>query len=642
MAIAVRKESDGTFCIENEFWRFRHDPKHGGELIEASVLHGSGVNLLKAPQSCAVALREGNKFHVFSTEKQEAADFQIREERDGVALSFRAVPHDDTGAALNGVSFQHEIFYSGNGTARHLVTLRAARKIENPGQIQIGKLELPALFDYCAVREQLSEQCAGESGNHLRRWHRIREEMQRKTLLLSRHLPLSVLLLRRGVEALEFSLGDALSAWDLYPGCAQFLLGCNAAGNLILRCCVLDNLRPNHALEGSYAFPFRLTLPKIQENLAPLIPLAGNFLRRTGDFQDRWADREKLPLWRKTGAEILRLHDDGDAFGNGIFWRDGAICPYPPEEEIKLRAFLEEAHANGIAVVPYCSMKEFHPEASGFQKSSGKWARRIDSAPELLFNYSPKAVFGAQMCLKSGWKNFRLDTMREIVTRYGFDGVYCDWCAGSECISALHGAGGRHWDNDALLEELEAFRRLGRYLYVHLTGTPSLAVENLADLILTEEQPYVSGISPAMFSPHADFLNIAPRQVCDMLPQDAPDTERRKLALAALLHHAAVSSVHDAYLKFYQEFRIGRKLSAYRRHRAPAAGAVECSSKHCAASLYWKEDGILVLFANFSEKPQHVSYHIAPEDAFGIERTGRLDLTPLAWQTVCFSRKKSS
>ena len=137
MAIAVRKESDGTFCIENEFWRFRHDPKHGGELIEASVLHGSGVNLLKAPQSCAVALREGNEFHVFSTGKQEAADFQIREERDGVALSFRAVPHDDTGAALNGVSFQHEIFYSGNGTARHLVTLRAARKIENPGQIQI-------------------------------------------------------------------------------------------------------------------------------------------------------------------------------------------------------------------------------------------------------------------------------------------------------------------------------------------------------------------------------------------------------------------------------------------------------------------------------------------------------------------------
>ena len=635
MAFLVQEEPEGIFCIENEFWCFRHDRKHGGELVEATVKNGSGNNLLTTSQSCAVALKTGNKFHVFSTGRQPAIDFSINHKIDGVTLSFYSIPQDNAGKELDGVVFQHHISYSENGSSHHQVILHANRRIENPGQIQIEKLEFANIFDYSAVREELSEQCAGENGNWLWRWNRIHEEIQRKTILLSRHLPLSVLLLRRNVEAFEFSLGDNLAAWDLYPGQAQFLLGTNSAGHLVLRYCVLDSLRPVHALEGTYKFSFRLTLPKIRSTLAPLVPMAGNFLRRTGNFCDRWANAAKLPVWRETGAQILRLHDDGDAFGNGIFWRDGATRPYPLEEENKMRRFLDVAHANGIAVVPYFSMKEFHPEVPEFRKESSVWARRIDSAPELLFNYSPKAIFGAQMCLKSDWKHFRLNTVREIVTHYGFDGVYCDWCAGSECISREHECG-RHWDNDALLEELEEFRRLGRYLYLHLTGTPSLAAENLADIILTEEQPYVDGIGPRMFTPHADFVNIASRQVCEMLSADAPDTERRKLALVALLHHATISSVHDVYQKFYHDLNISQELVRYQHYRAPATGVVQCSSHNCGASLYWNNDGILALFANFSEKTLYTSYHIAPENASGIERNGKLELAPLMWHAVRF------
>ena len=169
-------------------------------------------------------------------------------------------------------------------------------------------------------------------------------------------------------------------------------------------------------------------------------------------------------------------------------------------------------------------------------------------------------------------------------------------------------------------------------MYLHQTRNPNILAENLATLILTEETGGTV-IYPEMFSPHAHFMNIVPRSVCLMIPESAPYDNLRRYAMCALLHHATVSSWHQAFLDFYREQApLMRECVKYRRHTAPGEGLCGTSSDQVGMSVYWDEKEAMAVFANLSDRKKTVSWHFSPDGKR--ELKDRVTVEPLSIKTV--------
>ena len=462
-------------------------------------------------------------------------------------------------------------------------------------------------------------------------------------IILSAYLPASVLIFARGLEGIELALEDDLHNWDYFgskfAGRQQTYVNFSRVRRAYeIRICPLDCYHAGQSIEGDYTFDFRMSLPFVRQNITPLRPCASGLFYNNRGFAKRWPSKDDVSAWQKAGVTMMRLHNDGNSFNNDIFWRDAAYPPYPLPEMAKMDEFLANAKAAGISVVPYFSCKEFHPDAAGFKEHAEEWSRLIDVDDTMIVNYCKGGVFGAQMCLESGWLQKRKDSIDEVLCKHAFNGVYYDWCTGFECVHEKH-AKGRHWDNDKLLELLEwSYQRAGDdgEVYLHLTGTPSLAAENLASLVLTEESGY-GLISPLMFTPHVHFLNNAPRQICNMLGTVANEDNNRRLLLCSILHHATVSTKEQQFLDFYGEPWM-QTLGKYRRHTAPGEGKCHTADENVGLGLYWNEGEILAVFANITKETVTTAWHIdaaklldnaIPQQSL----EGKITLRPLELQT---------
>lgn len=145
-------------------------------------------------------------------------------------------------------------------------------------------------------------------------------------------------------------------------------------------------------------------------------------------------------------------------------------------------------------------------------------------------------------------------------------------------------------------------------------------------------------LNPGMFSPHVHFMNIAPRQICDMLPENSTASDRRKLALAALLNHATVSSTHPDYLKFSEETAfLNSEVIKYFHHTAPGEGLVKTNLKQVGAALYWNDKEALLLVANMLEQAVTVEWEISEEVTGSCSKKGTLNLDPFELHTETIS-----
>ena len=330
----------------------------------------------------------------------------------------------------------------------------------------------------------------------------------------------------------------------------------------------------------------------------------------------------------------MRIHNDGDSFDNGIFWRATVYPPYPPDEMKKMDQTLELARRHQINVVPYFSLHEYHPDADGFKENARKWGWIAGEGDDIVPTRFRNSIFGYLMCLQSGWLEKRKASIGEVLSRHAFSGVYYDWCIAIECFNHSHGP--HHWDYRKLIELLEwTLKRIGPagHLYLHLTNAPNIAAENMASLVLTDEAS-PKNIRPGMFSPHAHFLNICPRQVCLMIPAKSPEKDLLRYAMCALLEHAAVSSGHEVFARFYQEYaEIIKRCGEYRRHTAPGEGRCRTSDQQTVGmSAYWNDSEALLVFANLKEQPATVKYCFDPDAALSV--TGEITVPPLKIRTL--------
>jgi len=633
LPFSVKQEANGLLVIENELIRWEHDPAQGGELCGAYVKNGTGKNLLVRPQYSALCpwVRGGwRQYHYFKSCYDKAGEFTFKAEKDGsVRVGFASKFRDSQGKALEGAAISHSVQYLTNGLAKHEVTLKLTKDLEL-GHVRIGGLSIRNDMNRLAVRP-CSEATWMLEGQHPCQWIELKHCMNRRDLpaYQSRFLPLSILLFKAGFEAIEMSLGDDLAEWD---GIGQESRGLALGGVFERRdpACYemtyapLESPRPGDIVKkGTYTFHYTMGLPFVRKNIVPL-ELAACFLK-TEKFEERWRSEAELKKLHSYGLDLLRLHNDGDIFGNGIFWRDASYPPYPAGEMKKMDASIAAARKNGIDVVPYFDCKEYHPETPGFSKYGPKSARQVFPGDIPLETYCGTSLYGIQMCLESDWYDVRKKSIEPVLKNHAFNGLYFDWTMGLECVNPNHNHGRRHWDNDRLMKLLTWSReRIGQdgKLYLHLTNVPNMAAENMANMVLTEESEY-SEVFPEMFTPHVHFMNIAPRSICVMIPGDL-----RPLALAALLHHATLCTDSEAVLKLYAAHKKDfAAFTKYAHHTAPGEGIVSADAGTKAGmSLYWKGRKGLAVFANLTDKPVSCGWKIELD---GKTVTGKVKLPPL-------------
>ena len=583
------------FSGEYVQWGFSAD---GGQLNKAVVRNGSGDNLIREPlHSTITCLEDGIERNYTAGKTADKVELT-----NGVLTVVRRFVSDD-GKVLPGFYMKHTMIPGEWGEVVHVMEFIPEKPVKKISAFR------PAIFGICDDMKQLGIRaryaCSGGYWTqHIMEWKelgggRLYSDPQP---YLSSHLPLSMLFLNPGIEAIQFELGDDLQSWDMQSGYQEGIILYNAEthsfqtrmGMFIGRTFnPVDFTRP-------LKIAFRMSLPFVKKNIVPL-RRASSLLYLDRGFENCYPREEDLTAMKKAGYDLLRLHWDNDKFQNGIFWRDAVYPPFPPEEMVRMETMLEKAHRQGISVVPYFSVKEIHPVAPGYKRNSLKWARL--SEPDYPLKVSK---FGSVMCLKSDWAKMRKDTIRTVLKKHDFDGIYYDWVCGMECWNHRHSKA-QHWDNDLLLEHLkwtvETFHKNQGERYEHFTNVSSLALENTATMIITEEKVFPA-ISPEMFSPHVHFVNIAPRQICEMLPVNAPDETRLRLAMAALLHHASISSIHPVYLKFYASQKWLDSVTAYTRHAAPGEGVIISNNAQVGFSVYWNESELLITAANFSGEVQ--------------------------------------
>jgi len=650
----ARRDKD-RIVVENTYTRWVHDLARGGELTEAVVRFGRGTNLLVAPQCTGIGIRESGPYHAYRSDRLRATRVSLTEKQGDPCLRFTQCLADSDGRRLKGVSVRHSVVYRPWGYALHTVELRVSRRVTDVAQVQVGTCILNPAMDAYALRPATAEDGYPLGHNNVRTWRELGGGRKRSDCPaeLRRHLPLSILLLERGVEGIEFALGDALGGWDgvgrATPGWQQFYLAYRPdLDGYEVRFCPLDANLPNQHLEGVYRFGFRMALPHVRERIVPLRPCTTGTFQNGRGFENRWPTQADIDAWRNAGVTLMRVHNDGDPFGTDVFWRDGVYPPYPPEEMAKLETLLARANAAGIRLTPYFSTKQLHPEAPAFKRHAEDWRRMVEPDGAMIHNFARRNEFGAQMCLKTKWLVQLKRNIDLVLRKHPFRGVYYDWCAGFECCHPAHMPDGkRHWDQAGLQNLLEwSHDRVGPdgEVYLHLTGCPNLPAENLASLVLTEEQP-LGLVSPEMFTPHVHFLNIAPRQICSLLRGKRDKHDLRRVALCALLHHAGVSGTGRLIQAFHAK-EAAFDPTPYRRHTAPGEGKGASTHPKTACAAYWNAREALVLVANLANERVRTEWALDGA-ALGMgwaghkRLAGRLTLKPLELRRIRVSKSNA-
>ena len=149
-------------------------------------------------------------------------------------------------------------------------------------------------------------------------------------------------------------------------------------------------------------------------------------------------------------------------------------------------------------------------------------------------------------------------------------------------------------------------------------------------MVITEEQGFPEP-GPEMFTPHVHFLNVAPRQICNMM-RNATPVQARQVAMAALLHHATVSSTVQEFLDFYASLDWIDEVTRYTAHTAPGEKLALSSNEEIGVSVYWNDTEALIVCANFSEEPGSSEISVNLPDKPGIEET--VELEPLQVKVI--------
>ena len=627
-AVKFTRSAD-AILVENAYWQVRHNLKAGGCWDSIRFKNGSGKNLLQAPVSSRIRTLEphptsDNSSPYFYEEKFEPRPrVTVEETPTGLVVAtegtYRLAAPPPAGADVPQVlpvRWRRRCEYRPWGQVAFELTLTADEPLDNVVEVAAAEATLrPGMTDVYWRDHPTAMTNSDLTGPGT--WHAIGEGWRGVN---HRYVPIHVVVFEKGVEGLEFFPASDLSTWDTglnaEPGMGYYCVapGWTDPKSIVLGMapyCVAYRRNPTR-LEGTKTFRYSIGLPHVKKATT-----AGAPYFHVGTCA-HWPTDADLERQARAGVKVVRWHDDAP---REHFWQDGLYPPYDAAHMAHMRRAIDTCHRLGMKIIPYISVKEFHPDSPGFRENQAAWQREAGPTFKELHTWYFAGEFGQLMCLQSGWLEFRKKSIEIILADLPWDGLYFDWVTPHPCRNPAHVGGATHTDQDAFLEFMNWCRaRVGPdgIILTHLSGLPQIVVENLSDFALIYEE--LAGIShpkdPMSFPPQCTFMPIIPRHICSWGAAGTPLS--RECIMGCLLQGTPpiIPTTEAAGLsaKMVEEFMKfgGEDLSRY--EFLPASGRpVETGQDRVFAALWFRKGEAMLYVGNLSAKPAKGSLKFDPK-----------------------------
>lgn len=605
----------GLIVVRNRFYEVAHSLKHGGAIGSIRLLNAGGGNLLEGePCGCELALTGAVKAFAPGPE----ARVEVRRGPEPT-LVVRAPLKDadglDCGAVLT-VAYEHRWGH-----------IKVRQEIEFPGaglevkRLLLHRWVLPPELTHFAVRPNACLDGAASPHYATGDCHmgRLAPGGGFNRAYQSRFVPRYVGFTEPGRQGLEWFVGSDLAQWDYQltgaPGRGSLRIEARSNPPAVaLSICALDLPMGGVKVRGRHAFDSYIGIPVISGRAH--VPFLNKSFKR-----HPWPTDAEIAGWARRGVRTAHFHHDGDSNRDGVFWRDGAYPPFEPADMREYDRAIAACRRNGIRVATYFSNKELHPSVYAFKDHGRQWARLADDRRQVLHNAAFGGMFGAQMCLRSGWLDWFKAYVDKVLAHHDLDGVYYDWNVPLYCHNTAHAGGAAatdgpregtlgtwefspagHWDIDELLDLMRWTRqRVGPdgLCIVHSSSPPMAALENYVDFVAVMEGGYskLSTGAPALadLPPEWSFMGARSRGVIGYgcLEDSAPERVHRQMTLRCLLAGSAPWPALDRDLEMFAPL-AGRDFSPFIFHdwRNRIAVARDAGT---ATAVYRGEERMLVL-----------------------------------------------
>ena len=499
------KRTSAGVVVGNEYFEAMHSAKDGGAWTSLVFKRGSGKNLIAKPMSSHFNFSDpadpkimynGNFSYTEALDKK--AELTVERLKGGeVEVKTRGRYTRDNGDVLPAL-FARTTTYNEFGLVKTVLSVTAEEPIEKVVEFGAAELYLREGLNKAFVKhhpmliQALDFQGAG--------WLDLPKQGY-----TARYMPSYVALVEQNVEGIELFPGSDYHEWDTFAGAEikgiAFITGGGATQTMVaLNPHCMAFKRIGIKVEGTHHFELNFGIPFVKDKRELF------FKTFQAGTDSNWATDKQIKELAEGGIQLLRFHNDYRE--NGPFWHDGMYPPYDQKGMKELKRVIESCHKQSMKIIPYISLKEFHPESQGYLENYKDWQRMEVASGEVSHNYFYTGEFGGLMCMRSGWLQRRKDDVDTMLKDLPWDGLYFDWCTYHACCNEKH-ARGWHTDVNEFLDFVMWCRkRIGKkgFLFVHLSATPSMICENMADLVCVGE---VSNFAdPSNWDPEYYFVPI--------------------------------------------------------------------------------------------------------------------------------------
>ena len=645
----LRDDSAGTLTVTTPYYAFQHDLKRGGVISKIVLFNGWAPNLLLSPIVTRIQLDQGKGIDLEQAALQNSfsdvlsSHPKVEFQQEGIYVKVTVeTPLVDEKGQKSGVEAKTVYHYRWGYIKIHK-ELRAAKPSIKIRNICLFSSVLDrSLSDY-GYRPGVVE----EMGPNPHSWQtgQIRPGTHIDLPFQTRHVPRYLVLAAPGREGIEWFVSDDLSQWDYQltgkpgDGFCEVRASANPPG--IAVSVFPLNLSPNFilpsggsiALKRTASFDYYIAIPILEGRAAK--PWLHQSFRGLRNDAGEIISGDQIQQWAKDGIHLVTIHNDGDLFKDGIFWRDGSYPPYPPEIMKKMDENIELCHKAGIRIAPYFSNHELHQSTEAFRVYGDQWGRKPDDIGSLR----PNSYYGAHMCLKSGWLDFFKSSVDRVLTNHNFDGVYYDWNIAMFCNNPLHmgkttngiepgtGIGSYafsptgHWDIDELIDLAEWTReRVGPegLFIIHNTLVPMFVTENFASHVVGLEFTYnklfidVPGLEQLPLEWNFPGSRSRGIIVSGTVDRNAPRRIYRLHALASLMTNVTPWRANPETIELFKILEPLGNLEDY-RFEDWKTSAVVLDGKRCYAAVFSRPGEAYVLLANFNAESQTVLCTVKPD-----------------------------
>jgi len=602
--IEIQTTPGDRVTVTSAYWRFGFDLRNGGALDSIVFTHGSGKNLLVTPF----------RTYVDNWSDRNAPNAELRSSREGDVVTLKFSGRMAAAGRVPG-----PVGFETTWTLSPFV-IRADHRLRFSEDVQVSTVGIGSV----ALRPEISEwglRPGPADDPDARKQIPATFGTVRGVggaFIAEHHAPLYLLFFERGVEGLDFTVASDLATWeDGLSGRAGLgrYEALPSADRIGITREPLHSPRPVEVRKGEYTFSYYIGLPRIVEK-------ANRKWRHLSFGNQPFPSDAEIARWAENGVNIVRLHNDSMPDGN--FWHDGAWPPYDEKGMAEVRRVVAACHRNGILVVPYFSIHEFHPVAEGYKEHETEWKRSNDELGTVYHNNWGTGEFGAQMCPQSGWLERRKKDIERAYRELGFDGIYYDWVMSLPCNNKAHNAR-LHTGTDGVIGLLAWTRRLiapkNGTLIVHLYGKmPSIAFENFGDLVVNMEE--ISDSAEIMRMGEAPLPTVLaeslPRSPCPSYREDRPLERNRnniaQLVVLGMFPWAGEPSdpVLEETLKLFRAFKPYRLEEM--RLRDAFSGAVRTAWPDVYGALYTGQEFALAVLSNTSNAARkNVVWTVKPD-----------------------------